>query len=293
MRTDRRSDNVVCRVDVGDPVPHRLVDGVLQRLRSCVHGDALGAQHLHPKDVEGLSPHVLGPHVHDALEPKQCARSGGGDAVLPGPGFSNDPFLPKLLCEQCLPQRVVDLVCSGVREIFTFQPDLCPTKLGRQPLAVEDRCRATHIVFAKPRELCDVLWVIAARLVLCPQLFVRRHKRLRNVPAAEFPEGILVLGLIKARGIGFELLGLLLGSRRKHSATDEGRNEVANLARRGVRQRAVACRLGSGDKGRPHHHAIGILSNLHHMLSFRNSKANHEWQVGVLANSCQKVWERR
>jgi len=39
VRADGAADEVVGGGDVGDPVAHRLVDGVLERRRTRVHGD--------------------------------------------------------------------------------------------------------------------------------------------------------------------------------------------------------------------------------------------------------------
>ena len=75
MRTEHGAQQVVGVRDVGDPVAHRLVDGVLQRARAGVDAADLGAEQAHPEDVERLPIHVLGAHVDVALEPEQ--RAGG------------------------------------------------------------------------------------------------------------------------------------------------------------------------------------------------------------------------
>ena len=79
------------------------------------------AEQAHADDVQRLAPHVFRAHVDDALEAEQ--RTGGGrrHAVLPGAGLGDDAPLAHALGEQRLPQRVVDLVRAGVRQVFALE----------------------------------------------------------------------------------------------------------------------------------------------------------------------------
>ena len=78
--------------------------------RAELDGNDGGAHQVHPLDVRGLAPHVLGAHEDDALEPE--ARAGGRrrDAVLAGAGLGDDPRLAEPPREHDLAERVVDLV---------------------------------------------------------------------------------------------------------------------------------------------------------------------------------------
>ena len=109
------------RLDVRDPVAHRLVDGVLERGRAGRHRADLGAERAHAQDVGLLAFDVLGAHVHDARQVQQGAGRGGGDAVLAGAGLGDDPGLAEAAGQQRLAQRVVDLVGAGVREVLALQ----------------------------------------------------------------------------------------------------------------------------------------------------------------------------
>ncbi len=123
VRSGHRPEHVVRRLDVGDPVAHRLVDGVLQRARAGGDGDDLGAEQPHPGHVERLAAGVLLAHVDDAVEAEQRGRGGGGDAVLAGAGLGDDPLLADLLGQQRLAQHVVDLVRAGVVEVLALEQD--------------------------------------------------------------------------------------------------------------------------------------------------------------------------
>ncbi len=121
MRPGRGAEAVVGGVGVGDPVAERLVDGVLERLRTRLHRDHLGAEQPHPGDVERLPGDVDRAHVDDAFQAEQRARRRGRHPVLTGAGFGDDARLAHLLREQRLPEHVVDLVRSGVVEVFSLQ----------------------------------------------------------------------------------------------------------------------------------------------------------------------------
>ncbi len=79
---------------------------------------------LHAEDVELLAAHVFGAHVDDALESEESADGGGGDAVLAGSGFGDDAVLAHAAREQGLADAVVDLVGSGVEEVFALEVNL-------------------------------------------------------------------------------------------------------------------------------------------------------------------------
>ena len=55
VRAHRRAEDVVGRLDVGDPVAHRLVDGVLERGGPGRHAAHLGAERPHPEHVRRLA----------------------------------------------------------------------------------------------------------------------------------------------------------------------------------------------------------------------------------------------
>ncbi|RUS13750.1 hypothetical protein BC937DRAFT_94835 [Endogone sp. FLAS-F59071] len=95
VRPDGGADKIVGGSDVGDPVAHGLVDGILEGARAGFNWNDSGAEHAHPEDVEGLTPAILRAHVDDALKPKLGACSGSRDTVLPGTGLGNDAAFAK------------------------------------------------------------------------------------------------------------------------------------------------------------------------------------------------------
>ena len=161
MRADGRAEDVVRAGDVGDPVAHRLVDGVLQRGRARRHLAHLGAERAHAQHVGGLAADVLGAHVDDALEAQQRAGRGRRHAVLAGAGLGDDARLAEPQRQQRLAERVVDLVRAGVVEVLALQVQAevarlasgPPLQLGSQAVGAVDGGRPADVVDEELAEL--------------------------------------------------------------------------------------------------------------------------------------------
>src|ERR1035437_5460076 len=123
VRAGDGADHIVGGLDVGDPVAHRLVDGILEGRAAMVHRDHLGAQQLHPSHIQCLTPRVLRTHVDDALKAHQGGHSGTCHTVLTCAGLGDDARLAHLFGQQGLAERIVDLVRAGVVEVLTLEQD--------------------------------------------------------------------------------------------------------------------------------------------------------------------------
>ena len=66
--------------DVGDPIAHGLVDGVLERFTAGPDANYFGAEHAHARNIESLAGHVFRAHVHGALHTEVCCNGGGSAA---------------------------------------------------------------------------------------------------------------------------------------------------------------------------------------------------------------------
>ena len=95
----------------------------LSVLRPGLDGHHRRAQQPHPRHVERLPRGVDGTHVDDALQTQQRARGRGRHPVLPRSGLGDHPRLAHLTGQQCLTEHVVDLVGTGVVEVFSLQED--------------------------------------------------------------------------------------------------------------------------------------------------------------------------
>mmetsp|Transcript_14231 Transcript_14231/g.31606 ORF Transcript_14231/g.31606 Transcript_14231/m.31606 type:complete len:372 (-) Transcript_14231:486-1601(-) len=204
------ADDVVGGHNIGHPVPHGLIDGILQCARAALDGNHLRPQHLHPEHVELLPLHVHSTHVHNALHAKQRASGSGGDAVLSSPGLSNDSVFADLLCKQGLSYGVVDLVSAGVGKLLALEPDLRPPDLLREPLSVVKRGGPPDEFLPQARHLSNKLRIHLALVVHLLELLVGLHERLRDEPPAKPGR---ILPFVPSPHIDFGTLGRRLRPR--------------------------------------------------------------------------------
>ena len=115
--------------NIGHPVPHCFIDGLLECCLSCRHADDFRSQKSHPCNIERLALHVDGPHVDAALETEACGGCRRGDAMLSCPRLGDDPPLAHSSGKQDLADGIVDLVSARVEKVFTFEVNLCATQL--------------------------------------------------------------------------------------------------------------------------------------------------------------------
>ncbi len=77
--------------------------------------------------------------------------------MLARTGLGNDPLLAHAQGQQGLPQGVVDLVGTGVVQIFTLEPDAGATVgaavVGGETLGLIQRCRPPDVVLEQTVEL--------------------------------------------------------------------------------------------------------------------------------------------
>ena len=132
------------RLDAGDPVAQCLVDGVLEGRAPGLDRHDLGAEQLHPKDVQGLALDVDGAHEHLALKAEERSGRRRGDTVLPGARLRDHALLTHPPCQECLAKHVVDLVRARVREVFALEQHAHAEAL-RQPPAFGDGGRPARV----------------------------------------------------------------------------------------------------------------------------------------------------
>ncbi len=184
MRAGDRADDVEGVFDVRDPVAHRFVQGILQRAAATFDRHDRRAEQFHPVDIGRLTADVFAAHVDHALHAEARGNGGGRHAVLTGAGFCDHARLAHAAGEQCLADRVVDLVRAGVIEIFALQIDLRAAQHLAPAPGVIDRARPTDKVVQFALELGDELGIHAVLLVGVAQFLERMHQRLGDEDAA-------------------------------------------------------------------------------------------------------------
>ena len=120
MRTERGTDNVMRGADVGDPVTHRFVDCFLERALPRGNAPYFSTTEAHTVNVQRLTTHVLLAHVNHAFEAHLRTHRRSGDTMLTSARLGDDAFLAHSFSEQRLAESVVDLMRSGVKQIFAL-----------------------------------------------------------------------------------------------------------------------------------------------------------------------------
>src|SRR5690606_39455918 len=87
------------------------------------HGAHLGAKQLHAEYVRLLPPHVGGAHIDETGIAETGGYGGRGHAMLAGTGFGDDARLAHALCQQDLPQAIVDLVRARMIQVLSLEID--------------------------------------------------------------------------------------------------------------------------------------------------------------------------
>jgi hypothetical protein len=194
MRPRRRADQIIGVLDIGDPVAHRLVHGVLERRAARGHRHHLRPQQLHAEDVGRLPLDVGRAHVDDAFQAEAGADRRRRHAVLAGPGLGDDPRLAHPHGQQDLAHAVVDLVRARVIQLVALEPDVGrPVVLG-QPLGQIQRAGPADIVGQEAVQLGLEARVRLGRLIGRVQLVNQRHQGLGHEPPAIGAEAALGVG---------------------------------------------------------------------------------------------------
>lgn len=203
VRADSGADDVVGIGEVDDPVTESLVDGVAEGAAAGLDGDDLGAEKLHAEDVESLATNVLGTHEDGALHTELGADGSGGDTVLTGTGLGDNLLLAESAGEKQLTESVVDLVGTGVVEIFTLQPDVGTTSVLSETLGLVKLTGTAHpgvvraVLFPKSGIVLDLVETLL-------KLGETVHERLRNVLTTELTE-TLGDGAVESRELGVDV----------------------------------------------------------------------------------------
>ena len=123
--------------------------------------------------------------MHHALEPEARADRCRCDAVLPRTRLGDDAALAEPDGEERLADRVVDLVCPGVEQVFALEQDSLAGR--RKPGRLVERGRAPGEAGEQLVELGVKRGVLASLLPAARELVQRRDERLRDVAPAVVP----------------------------------------------------------------------------------------------------------
>lgn len=182
------AENIMGVIDGGDPVAHGFVDGFFEGGLSGGDGDDFGPHEAHAGDIEGLARHVDFAHVDGAVHAEAGADGGGGDAVLTGSGFGDDAFFAEAFGEEDLADGVVDLMCSGVEEVFALKVDFGSAQFFGPAFGEVERGGASAVVVEEVVELGLEGGVGLGFFVGAPEVIERGHEGFGGETSSEFSE---------------------------------------------------------------------------------------------------------
>src|SRR5690606_21312954 len=124
---------------------HRVLEGAMAS-RDRLH---FGTQKLHAEDVGLLPLHVRRAHVDNAGKAEACGYGRRGNTVLACTRLGDDTLAAHALCEQNLAEAVVDLVRTGVVQVFALEVDLRSAQMPRQSFGMVELRWATGVMGGK------------------------------------------------------------------------------------------------------------------------------------------------
>src|SRR5262249_1442634 len=117
MRAVNCAQDVMGGADMGDPIAHRFVDGLLQSLLACFDRNDPCTEHFHAENIERLPFTIDRPHVNHTFEPEHRRHSGGSYTVLASASFGNNASLAHATCKKDLADAIVDFVRAGMEQV--------------------------------------------------------------------------------------------------------------------------------------------------------------------------------
>ena len=121
--------------------------------------------------------------------------------MLAGPGLGDDTGLSHLPRQKRLAENVVDLVRTGVVEIFTLEEDPGTADVSTQSGGLIQRRGSPGVMGLQGIEFVEEPLVGSGLLIGRGDLFDDGHQSLRDIPAAEDPEVAARVRIVD-RGLG-------------------------------------------------------------------------------------------
>ncbi len=133
-------------------------------------------------------------HIDDAGQAEPRGGGGARDAMLSRARFGDDALRAQPLREQGLAQGVVDLVRTGMCQVFALEPDTRTPALGERRRKRE-RGRTAYPGFELALQLGLEIRAVQIAVDTGLEPIERRHQGLRYVAAAEDAVATLGIGL--------------------------------------------------------------------------------------------------
>ena len=153
-------------------------------------------EQFHAEYIGRLALDILGAHINHALHAIARGHGRGGHAMLAGTGFGDHPLFTHALGQQRLANGVVDLVRTGVVEVFALEVDLRAAAGFAEPAGVVNRAGAANVVLEFVLVFGQKIWVVFIAGVFALQFVQRSHQGFGHISAAVAPKVALCVGKV-------------------------------------------------------------------------------------------------
>ena len=148
MRTNGRTDYIESVFRMTAPVAYGFVGCILESHVSTGYGTHLCTKHLHTLYIDMLSLHIFCTHVYYTWHIHKSADCSCCNTVLTGTGLCNNALLAHLTCQENLTYSIVDLMCTGMVEVFALKVKTTSILFAHATCIIKRR-RTSYIVFQK------------------------------------------------------------------------------------------------------------------------------------------------
>mmetsp|Transcript_39760 Transcript_39760/g.48435 ORF Transcript_39760/g.48435 Transcript_39760/m.48435 type:complete len:211 (-) Transcript_39760:945-1577(-) len=198
--------------------------------------------------------------------------------MLSSPCLRNNPRLPNPFREQRLTDSVIDLMSTGMRQIFPLQPNIRPARHLRQSRGEVKRCRPPYEIPPVLINLSYKIFIILYLRVLLLNLAKGFRQRLGDVLPAKLSKPRIHF----FRGVGIrhttERRRLILRIRRLLQTRHQLRRFRLHC-RRFLRGGCIGANLIQAlQNGAPHNNAIANLTHFVHHGGSRNTETHRQWK---------------
>ena len=147
MGTNDRSDPEKNMFWILEKTRKCSIHRILERLRSASDWDDGSSQEFNFLHIGSLFGDIYSSHEDLTRHSKEGTRSGKCYTMLPSSGLGDDLSFPHLFGNQDLTDTVIDLMGSGMIEVFPFEINFCSADHVAEIFRIKDRRGSADIVF--------------------------------------------------------------------------------------------------------------------------------------------------
>ena len=175
------SNDIMCVIHTAYPFTHSFINRVLQHPGARSHGVYLSAKQFHAVYVQCLSLSIFLSHEYFTFQSQERRCRGSSHPMLSRASFRDDAGLTHFLSQQALSQRVINLMCSGMIQIFSLQIDFGSAQILCHLLRVVEKGWTVGIIIQQVLQFCLKIRIVFIEIVSFFQSMNFIHQCFRNI----------------------------------------------------------------------------------------------------------------